>query len=200
LAAAWLVLTFALSVAPGALARWGGPELALEGVPCLPLALVPWLAIAGWPRGAQFRQGTQGKLSAASVVGLMLPALALALAADLEAAYPVRALVGTTAWGAVLCGALAWAAERGDGLRAGVWLALVPGCAMLLAAWAFVGSAAVSAAPASWLAASPLAWSMLEIQRLRGAEAARFAIPLGPLAVVALLAVLGARGSKRSGA
>lgn len=186
MAAAWLGLTFLVSVAPGALSRFGGPALGMDGVPCLPFALVPWLAIAGWPRGAR------GNLGAAAVVGLMLPALALAIAADLEAAFPARALAQTAAWGALLCAVLAWSAERGDSLHAGVWLALVPGCAFLLAAWAFVGSAAASAAPASWLASSPLAWSVLEAQRLRGSDAAGWSLPVGPLAVVALLAALGA--------
>jgi hypothetical protein len=192
LSAGWLALAFSLSVAPAGLARWGGAGLGFEGVPCLPLAFVPWIAIAGWPRGARAR------LRAASAVGLMLPALALALSADIEAGLPLRASIEMVAWGALLCAALAWAAERGAALHAGAWLALVPGCALLLAAWAFVGPASSTSAPASALAASPLAWSVLKVHELRAASVPSWDVPWGPLAVVAILAALAARGGSRA--
>jgi hypothetical protein len=191
LAAAWLALTFLLSVAPGALSRWGGAELGFEGVPCLPLALMPWTAVAGWPRDGR------GRLRAFSVIGLMLPALALALATDLEAALPLRPLVETAAWGAILCAALAWSAERGGELRSAAWFALVPGCALLLAAWAFVGPASASSGAARWLSASPLAWSVLRVQDLRLAQASSSSVPWGPLAVAAILMALAARAAPR---
>jgi len=180
-----------LSVAPGALSRWGGAELGFEGVPCLPLALLPWLAVAGWPRAGKDR------LRALGVLGLMLPALALALATDLEAALALRALVETAAWGAILCAALAWSAERGGGLRSAAWFVLVPGCALLLAAWAFVGSASPRSGAASWLAASPLAWSVLRVDDLRLAGASSASVPWGPFAVAAILVALAARTAPR---
>ena len=191
LAAAWLALTFLASIAPGALSRWGGAELGFEGVPCLPLALLPWIAVAGWPRGGGSR------LRALGVIGLMLPALALALAADLDAAFAPRALLETAGWGALLCAALAWSAERGSELRSAAWIALVPGCALLLSAWAFVGPASARSGAARWLAASPLAWSVLQVEDLRFAGAPSPSVPWGPLAVAAILVGLAARTAPR---
>jgi hypothetical protein len=188
--AAWLALTFLVSVAPGALSRWGGAELGFDGAPCLPLALIPWITIAGWPRRNR-------RLRVLSVIGLMLPALALALAVDLDAALPLRALVETAAWGAILCAALAWSAERGGELRSAAWFVLVPGCAMLLAAWAFVGHASADSGAARWLASSPLAWAVLRIHDLRLAQVPSASVPWGPLAVSAILVALAARRAPR---
>jgi hypothetical protein len=193
LAAAWLALTFLLSVAPGALSRWGGAGLGFEGAPCVPLALIPWIAVAGWPRHER------GRLRALSVIGLMLPALALALAADLQAALSPSALAETAAWGAILCAALAWSAERGGELRSAAWFALVPGCALLLLAWAFVGGASARSGVASWLAASPLAWPVLRVQDLRVAQAPSVSVPWGPLAIAAILMALATRSAPREG-
>lgn len=190
MATAWLALAFLLSVAPAALSCWGGPELGFGGAPCLPLALVPWLSVAGWPRGER------GRLPGIGVIGLMLPALALALAADLQAPLPLRPLIEMATWGAVLCAALAWSAERGGELRSAAWLALVPGCALLLAAWTFVGPASARSGVASWLAASPLAWAVLKLQELRATGAPSWDVPWGPLTIAAILAALGARPAR----
>ena len=184
-----LVSAFLISLAPAILGQLGGSAWRLE-LPWVPLALLPWIALSGWPRGA--RPGP----SALSLIGLLLPALALALAADLGAGLERAAVLATAAWGTVLCALLAFGAQRGGAAHARLWLVLVPGAALLLAARSFVGDLSGEALLARILEASPLAWSVERAGALRSGADAGTSAPLGPLAVAVLLAAARERGAR----
>ena len=192
-----LVLAFLVSIAPGALAWLPGRGWSLEGSSWLALALLPWLALAGLPRGVPSRAAA-GRAGPLAVVGLALPALALAAGFDLSAGQPPTGLAHLAGWGLVLIAALALAADRGGRLHAALWLLTVPAAAFLLHALTRIGSQATSDFLPRALAASPLAWP-LDAPGAGGVGGGGGpGLPLGALAVVALLVASGGRGRGRA--
>jgi hypothetical protein len=149
--------------------------------------LLPWLALAGLPRGAVAgRRAARPELPAL----LLLPLGALAWAADRRApgvaGVTVPALAG---FAAVL--ALSAAADRGGPLHALLWTLLVPVPAALAAAFLLTGASGALGGPAglgAWLAATPAVWAAL---RLAGAGASGAGADLLPLAAGALLLGVG---------
>jgi hypothetical protein len=144
-------------------------------------ALLPWLALAGLPRGARAAQSPE--LPAL----LLLPALAAAWAADRRAPGAGGALAPALAGlGAVLL--LGAAAARGGALYAVLWTLLVPLPAALLSAFHLSGASGALGGPrglAGALGATPLAWAVGRLDA-HGARAS----DLAPLCAAALLALV----------
>jgi hypothetical protein len=145
------LLALAASLAPLVLPWIGQGEHALEGGRLCAWVLVPWVALAGLPR----RTGA-GALPLA--VALLLPVLALGVAADLRAERELGDVAATAGAGLALALLLALAARRGRGARlhGALWLLLVPGAAALaltaeLAGWERVRAGA-AALPLVWIA------------------------------------------------
>ena len=188
-----LAAALVLSLAPPVLAWIPGASAALESTSFLSLALLPWIALGGLPRGprAEF-------VPARGVPGIALPALALAGALDARAGADPLALLVFAAWGmlfvALLASAAARAAAHGErgSLYGPLWLALVPGSASLALALRHADGG--RPAFATWLGrASPLGWcvaraeALAEGQRITGAEELLPQAPLGALLACGLL-------------
>jgi hypothetical protein len=180
-----LTVAFLLSVAPILLRLLPDPGWAPEDVSLLGLALLPWIALAGLPRAGE-------TAPRAAAVGLALPALALGWAMDARG----RGELGldglwTLAAGVLLIATLerACAGARRH-LYGGVWLALVPGVALLGA----LGEGGWSELAGSL---SPLTWSFARAGV--PVETGLAALPFGPLAAaLALWALAGRRGEASS--
>jgi len=188
-----LVVAFLASIAPGAIAWLPGRGWSLTGSSWLALALLPWIALAGLPRG---RAGGAGPIA---IVGLALPALATAAGFDLAAGLPAAGLARLAGWGLLLVAALALAAERGGTLHAALWLLTVPASAFLLHALTRVGTLASSDLLGRVLATSPLAWPLSALEADGRGVGGPSGLPLGSLAVAALLVAAGGRGRAHDG-
>jgi hypothetical protein len=189
-AGARLVAAFVLSLAPGVASRLAGPAWGLDALPWTPLALLPWLALAGLP----------GRLEATppagTVAAALLPVLALSLASDLGGGARPAAALALAGWGVLLCAALAFAARRGGQLHAGLWWLSLPVAALLLVARSLVGDLPASSGWTGALSASPLVWPWRALDALRPGGVTPLGLPLGPLAVVALLVAAGGWGGR----
>ncbi len=129
----------------------------------------------------------------------MLPALALAAAADWRAGLPPAPLVALAGWGGALVLALAFAADRGRGSwHAALWMCGVPGAALLAYALAGVGSMETGRGPGAMLLASPLCWALQASGRLSAGMAARELVPLAPLVFVLLLSITALASRRRA--
>jgi hypothetical protein len=174
------------------------------GLSLAALALLGWVALAGLPRpGRVDRPGsvdrgagpdTETGAGAWAVLGLALPALALGAALDVGSGLAAVEVARTVGWGLALVALLALGADRAARARAGrqrlhgaLWLALVPGLAVLPAV-ALWGTSSASAG-ASWVALSPLGWTA---RRALEASAERGTLPAAPVAALALAAALAA--------
>lgn len=164
------------------------------GLSLAALALLGWVALAGLPRRARAPVDADAGAGAWAVLGLALPALALGAALDLGAGLAAAEVARTLGWGLALVALLAAGADRAARARAALrrlhgalWLALVPGLAVLpaVALWG------TSSAPAgaSWVALSPLGWIA---RRALEASAERGTLPAAPVAALALAAALAA--------
>jgi hypothetical protein len=158
-----LSILWFLSVLPMVLDRFAGGGFVPEGASRLGLALLPWIALAGLPRGGR----SDGAAPWFAVAALALPPLALAAGLDvLRGAARGDVLV---AWGGgvLLVALLAAGADgvpsgaRARSLHALLWLLLIPISATLLAALAWAAGPG-SAAPAVGLVElgrwNPLVW------------------------------------------
>lgn len=189
-AGARLVAAFVLSLAPGVASRLAGPAWGLDALPWTPLALLPWLALAGLPGRPS------GTPTAGAVLAALLPVLGLTLASDLSAGARPAPALEVAGWGALLCVLLALASRRGGSLHAGLWWLAVPVAALLLAARSQVGGLPADGPWTGLLAASPLAWPWRALESLRPASALPVDVPLGPLAVSALLGIATGAGRR----
>jgi hypothetical protein len=193
-AAVRLVAAFVLALAPGVASRLAGPAWGLDALPWTPLALLPWLVLAGLPGRPS------GIPSVAAVLAALLPALGLTLASDLGAGARPAAALEVAGWGALLCAVLAFASRRGGPVYAGLWWLTVPVAALLLAARSLVGGLSAEGGWTGVLAASPLAWPWRALEALRPASGEPVGAPLGPLAVAALLVIAGGAGRRKQAA
>jgi len=183
-----LVVAFLLALAPGTLSGLGGGLWGLDSIPWTPIALLPWLALAGCPR-------TRPPASSpAAVVGMLLPLLALSIARDLSLGEDPTTLLTLAGWGVVVCAGLALASRRGTTLHAAAWWLALPLAASLEVARLYVGELSADGALARALAASPLVWATHAVGTLHASPAPGLTVPIGPLAVVALLVLAGGRG------
>jgi hypothetical protein len=191
LAGARLAAAFVLSLAPGVASRLAGPAWGLDALPWTPLALLPWLALAGLP-------GRPASIpSAVTVVAALLPVLALALASDLGGGARPAAALAVACWGLLLCAVLAFAARRGGALHAGLWWLALPVAGLLLVARSLVGDLPANSGWTGALSASPLVWPWGVLDALRPASGEPVGVPSGPLAVTALLVIVGGAGRPR---
>ena len=93
-----LVAAFGLSIAPGVLTRLAGAGAGLDGLPWTPLALLPWLALAGLPVGRSAHE-PRARVAPAAVAAALLPALGLAAASDVAGGCDAWAALRVAAWG-----------------------------------------------------------------------------------------------------
>jgi len=188
------LVAYALSCALLALERGETPW---QGASLSALVLLPWLALAGVPRGPGGASPAEGARAALRAAALALPPLGLALGLDdvrgfepaglLARALPAWALVFLWGWAAEL----ARASRRAGRAYSALWLLALPGSAALWVAlvWAARGSAA--RAPALDLVAplNPLLW-LHGWGRIDGLEAAASAAAPLLSAGIVLAAVL----------
>lgn len=199
-----LGLAWFLSVLPLVLAAPVGPGrglLAIEGASLAGLALLPWLALAGWPG--------RGDESPLLWLALAAPPVALAGAYDRlagAAAGPLAMALAAAAGLVLLLADARRAAERSRSpVHAALWTALVPGLAALRVALGFAPQPG-SPDGGAWLeraaAASPLVWvhgwaragGLAEAAFPGGAPPAGLALAGGVLLVVAARAGGGEAG------
>jgi hypothetical protein len=193
-------LVFAASALPLVLER-AAPAFAIEGTSRTALVLLPWLGLAGVPRGAA-AGSRRGVALAVLEVGLFaLPPLALALALDRGDARSLAFGTAVVAY-ALLClwtlaAELAASSARARRPYALAWFALVPGSAALAVALGWAAAAQRSAPLVDALArTSPLAW-LHGAGTGGGSAAGASALALAVL-VVALVAWLRARDPERN--
>ncbi len=184
---AWL-----LSVLPFLLVRLSGGALEIEGASRLGLALLPWLALAGFPRRGDAGPGALRFSGWIPVVALALPPVALGAALDLQAGGSPLEVLWRAGVGLALVAGLALAADaardvpRARPWHAGAWLVLVPGSAALCVALTWLG------APGKEPVAAPLAelfrWNPLVLAHAIAGGAA--SVPATTVLRVALAVVL----------
>lgn len=155
---AWIVcVAWVLSVGALALPALTGGAVDPGAASPLGLALLPWLALAGMPRG--------GSASTFLVLPLLaLPSLVLgaALGGQAAPAGDLGGLVLPLACGVLLLALLSFSAVRGGWLQAAAWSALVVLPPALAAAFALTGNDGVGGVPGpvAFLARNgPLGWA-----------------------------------------
>jgi hypothetical protein len=194
-----LLASLALILVEPALASWEGVSLS-GGV------LLVFLSIASAPRSAVLDAPWRTGLSSASAA---LPALGLAIGLDLARGVPSGRLVVASAAASAIVALWSFAASlasstgRARSLFAALWIAALPGSAVLWAAlaWAPAGRGATTAPGASLAGANALVWlhRWTRVGGLSTVEPASAAAPL-VLALLALVAVLVARRPAESSA
>lgn len=194
------LLAWLLSAAPLVL-RALDPAAATNG-PLGAWALLPWVALAGLPRGARAPGG--GLLALA----LALPPAALALRLDGADGRGATGLAAALC-GAVLAGVLALAAARAAGssprarlVHGAAWLLLValPPLFAAAATWAARDPGHGSRAWDLARRSSPLGWAHAAASGAASTPDAGLAsVPWGALAVALVLLALSGRGSRVGG-
>lgn len=200
-----LLLAGSLSFLPFALALASAGQLRFAGATWTGLALGPWLALAGLPRGPGEPHGLRGDLEQGRrawllPVALALPSVALGVGLDARDAPggPGLPFAGLALMGLALVGLWSLAAGAARTPRASaaygvLWLALVPGAAALL--WAVLWAPAATGPGEGWLAGIarglPLPWLGAAMERDLGAAAPPLPVTLGWLANVGVVLAVG---------
>ena len=199
MSAAAFVLAAVLSLAPmlvvggfgvGGFGVGAALEHSLEGWSLVPLVALPWVALAGLPRGH--------RRDSMALLALALPLLALAARLDRADGVATRDLFTSAATGVAIAAMLAaaarlWPARAGHGI---VWACVIalPVALELVLHEIARGRELGAAWTATWSAASPLGWLARRVTEPGGG-----APPYAPLAfaLVVLAAATAARARCR---
>jgi len=183
-----LLLAGSLSFLPFAAALASGGSLRIEGATWTGLALLPWIALAGLPRGTAVPR--EPRSSWLLPLALALPAVGLAVGYERgqdpgrTAVVALGGLLLLTLWAL----AARLASGSGRGLYGLLWLLLVPGAATAIWAlsWAVGGGSATW--PQALELALPLPWLASGAERGGEPGAGRLLVGLaGNTAVVLVL-------------
>lgn len=191
---AWILSLALLALASGAL---GSPSL--EGASLLGAAALPWVALAGLPRGPEHRGARAGARDGAlTACAGAVPLLFLAAGLEVAAGERTEDVILRSLQLLLVIGGLSHAAaaarERGAtarALHAGLWLLLLPLAAALAVALGWAATTAPAAEAGQGLGWAALErWSPLFWVHAEAAGRGREGWALGALGATALLVLL----------